>query len=800
MTAIRTDPLLIALRAARSELERYYRWVDYPEVYKWDKQLDGRRVQEIFQYFKTAVTPPPEGDFDPNSPQAFAAFYKYLVGLSESLAGAADSNVPPPELVKQYEDHLAEEEKRLKEEEAKQPTLAQARIKLLEQLVKRFPQADQTILNDLAREIALKSLDQPAQSLGEASKIMQRVAAASGGSLTVDEIVPALASIAGQLSETNVDLENFSTLVRSPLLEAGLPPQLARTITTTVVAFRLINPQATASDIQRFIGNQTAFLEAAAMTEVQSAAIARAHIQTLASALPTVSQTASGFNLNPPPEDRARQTLAATLARHLPANQATELAGQMFQSRLSILTYAVAVNAPPGDSPEQSRKNQLQAFKSLNNAALDYLSRSRAGPQALVQQLQQLALAESYETYFDAAHQTYYARMGDVQSYYLRRQMGRVQIGGQTNPIMGFFLTQARKSVQDKATQIALDRFAASGVGQALGFGVKAGAKAAATAAGEAALATGEGAVAAAIPGGQLIAVALWAKAAWDAAKAILPAAKKFIKEALVPLGIAAGAAVAWALGFPVIWGAAIGGGATAVASGGGMTVLRTAAAGVTRFSTALVEMAVVEISTTLIIIIVSIPIVIALILFIITNSAYVVAPGTTIGGGIPGPGGAYPRCWPTEGSLSQGPFCDPDPTGSHCTYNSNAIDIANTAGPEVYATHDGTVSTNCGDSNYGNCVKIISPNGFLTLYAHLVQPTSLAPGSEVTAGTQVGIMGSSGNSTGTHLHYELFPKNFDIRTYVPPWSVTEFRLGVNTASVANTCYAKNEGGSNEAP
>ena len=235
------------------------------------------------------------------------------------------------------------------------------------------------------------------------------------------------------------------------------------------------------------------------------------------------------------------------------------------------------------------------------------------------------------------------------------------------------------------------------------------------------------------------------------------------------------------------------------IKSAGGITgALTKLGNAITSASTAAVGLVATEIATPLLVIALSIPVGIALILFIINSSALVVPQNTAGGVGIPGPGGAYPRCWPTVGDLTQGPFCGVDRTWTHCDNNSNAIDIHDPIAPPIYAAHDGTVSTNCGDPKYGNCVKIISPEGFQTLYAHLSQIASLSPGSQITAGTQIGIMGSTGNSTGTHLHYELFPKSWDIRTYVPPWTVSGFQLGVNTSSVPNTCYAKDEGGSVE--
>lgn len=62
--------------------------------------------------------------------------------------------------------------------------------------------------------------------------------------------------------------------------------------------------------------------------------------------------------------------------------------------------------------------------------------------------------------------------------------------------------------------------------------------------------------------------------------------------------------------------------------------------------------------------------------------------------------------------------------------------------------------SCGCG-GGYGNFVIIDHGNGFLTLYGHLTQ-TSVEVGDKVKEGQEIGLMGSTGYSTGTHLHYEL--------------------------------------------
>lgn len=57
--------------------------------------------------------------------------------------------------------------------------------------------------------------------------------------------------------------------------------------------------------------------------------------------------------------------------------------------------------------------------------------------------------------------------------------------------------------------------------------------------------------------------------------------------------------------------------------------------------------------------------------------------------------------------------------------------------------------------SGYGNYI-VLSHDGFETLYAHLLKAPVLAAGDQVKAGEEIGIMGTTGKSTGVHLHFEV--------------------------------------------
>ncbi|WP_413377163.1 peptidoglycan DD-metalloendopeptidase family protein [Alkalihalobacillus sp. 1P02AB] len=82
-------------------------------------------------------------------------------------------------------------------------------------------------------------------------------------------------------------------------------------------------------------------------------------------------------------------------------------------------------------------------------------------------------------------------------------------------------------------------------------------------------------------------------------------------------------------------------------------------------------------------------------------------------------------------------------------------IDIARPSSYSIYAAESGTVTAVTSGGGYGNYIRIRHDNGLETLYAHL-KSTSVQVGQSVTRGQQIGVMGSTGDSTGIHLHFEV--------------------------------------------
>ena len=87
---------------------------------------------------------------------------------------------------------------------------------------------------------------------------------------------------------------------------------------------------------------------------------------------------------------------------------------------------------------------------------------------------------------------------------------------------------------------------------------------------------------------------------------------------------------------------------------------------------------------------------------------------------------------------------------------NHNGMDIASNMGTSVYAADGGKVVLAEWYGGYGNCIMIDHGNGYKTLYGHL-STIGVKSGQAVNQGDVIGQVGSTGNSTGPHLHFEVY-------------------------------------------
>ena len=85
---------------------------------------------------------------------------------------------------------------------------------------------------------------------------------------------------------------------------------------------------------------------------------------------------------------------------------------------------------------------------------------------------------------------------------------------------------------------------------------------------------------------------------------------------------------------------------------------------------------------------------------------------------------------------------------------NHKGIDVGAQKGTDILASHSGTVLKSESIGNYGKCV-VIQGNKYTTIYAHCSK-LFVSQGEDVVQGQKIAEVGSTGNATGNHLHFEV--------------------------------------------
>lgn len=127
-----------------------------------------------------------------------------------------------------------------------------------------------------------------------------------------------------------------------------------------------------------------------------------------------------------------------------------------------------------------------------------------------------------------------------------------------------------------------------------------------------------------------------------------------------------------------------------------------------------------------------------------------------------PSPAEGYPLAWPVVGTVTQG-----------YSAGHRALDIGAAYGARVYASEAGTViRADWARTGYGFTVIIDHGQNRRTLYSHL-KGALVTAGQQVARGEVIGEIGSTGNSTGPHVHFEVREsgKRLDPAAFLPPGS-----------------------------
>lgn len=112
------------------------------------------------------------------------------------------------------------------------------------------------------------------------------------------------------------------------------------------------------------------------------------------------------------------------------------------------------------------------------------------------------------------------------------------------------------------------------------------------------------------------------------------------------------------------------------------------------------------------------------------------------------------PSSWPVNGRLMGGFGVRSDPFSGEGAMHTG-VDISAPIGTPVHATADGIVIHAGWNGGYGRCIIIDHGNNYQTWYAHLSR-LNVIEGQEIRQGETIGEVGTTGRSTGAHLHYEV--------------------------------------------
>ena len=746
------------------------RHADDPQRYPWEES-DIDFLKEAYSVFQTSVTPKPE--FGPSDSTFTEKMADYAQGLIDDYQNVEAKSIPNlDELVNDYDQFLKRQQEQIDKEAQSKSNLAPARIELIKRLTSTLPNVDPPTVEFIANRTVFDiTPDEWQHTLQQSATDIQLLAEVTHTVVSPESVVVCLEAASGYLV---AEIPEFSESLQAV---AEISPELAST--TTMTAALGFSDSVLTPSPQFESAFTVATTPSAAL--IKSQALTNKEVQVKQIFL----QIKEVLNYHQSVAAEIKKELATSGLRDKDRQVAAEVV------KYHILPPLVLASSYTKNQPEEKKALSVVEKVFAQIGLKQYIN----GHRAVVDTVRQTAIAGFLERI--SYESAYYDVPPPIQAFYQQRASSSPQMKGFFNDIWNF----GTGEIKDKTAQVVLDKFWTTSAGQGLRSALGLGAKATVTAGAEAAVVGAE--VAAGPPGWVLAVATVLATFGKD----ILSWAKRNSKKLIIATGAAIGLLIAGPVGAVL---GAVGGFVVASPMASLSTAASSIGTGVTSASTALVGLVATEIATPIIVIVLSVPIVIVLFLFIINTSSLIVpvnllnAPeyGSIVNPPM-GPGGEYPNCWPTRGTITQGPYCSTH-SSSHCNTRANGLDIANSLGTPVYATHDGRAYplrySTAGTGGFGLYVEVRSPKGFKTIYGHL--SAAIDKEMSVTSGTEIGKMGASGWVIGKnpwHLHYDLMSIT---RGALPPFTmpppkspnglVPTYQLQGATVG----CFANESGGS----
>jgi murein DD-endopeptidase MepM/ murein hydrolase activator NlpD len=124
----------------------------------------------------------------------------------------------------------------------------------------------------------------------------------------------------------------------------------------------------------------------------------------------------------------------------------------------------------------------------------------------------------------------------------------------------------------------------------------------------------------------------------------------------------------------------------------------------------------------------------------------------------------AQPSLWPVEGRIVSSFGERIDPFNGEGAFH-RGVDISGDPGQNIYAPADGVIEFTGTRSGYGKTVIVAHDNDISTLFGHM-SGYAVTAGQRVSRGDVIGYVGSTGRSTGPHVHYEVHIRNAPVNPY----------------------------------